>query len=139
MLKSYLPESTMQIVYRSLSESVINYGLTSFGFASDYKIEKIQKLQDKCVKTTVGKNPSNLSLEQIYENLGILKVKSLLKYNVVKKYHFNGKFRMKIENSYLTRLQKTEQYHVPPWSNKYGKRTLDYVIPELYNSLPAKL
>jgi len=60
-----------------------------------------------------------MSIEQIYKNLGILKVKSLLKYNVIKKYRFNGKFRMKIENSYLTRLKKTEQYHIPPWSKTH--------------------
>jgi len=71
----------MLTVHRSLVESILNYGITAWGLASDYKIEKLQRLQDKCVKTLRGKN-SNLPTEQIYETLELLKVKSSVKYQV---------------------------------------------------------
>jgi len=53
-LRLYVPENVMLIVYRSLEETVLDYGLTARGSASDYKIKKIQKLQDKCVKSLAG-------------------------------------------------------------------------------------
>ena len=88
-LKRYVPENVMLAEYRSLVESTLNYGATAWGLASDYKIEKLQNLQDKCVKTLLGKN-STLPTEQIYETLELLKVKSLVKYKLIKiSFHFS--------------------------------------------------
>jgi len=138
-LRLYVPESVMLIVYRSLVESVLDYGLTAWGLASNYKIAKIQKLQDKCVKTLAGKNLESFSLDQIYEKFGLLKVTSMVKFKLIKRYHFNTLYREEKSHPHQTRLNRTPQYKIPVWCNKYGKRTLEYVIPSLYNSLPLNL
>jgi hypothetical protein len=65
-LRWYVPRKILILIYHALVESVISYGITIWGWASDAHIKKIEYILDRIVNYIVGEKHNVLIKEKIY-------------------------------------------------------------------------
>ena len=81
-LKNYLPSNILLLIYRSLVESHLNYGITLWGFGNLTRLKKLQKQSIRAV----AKAKYNAHTENIFKKLQTLKVEDLFKLSCLKIY-----------------------------------------------------
>jgi hypothetical protein len=133
-LKFYVDTRILKIVYKSLLESILRYGVQIWGGTNLVHISKLMKVQGKCLKLVVkGREMSNYELLKASDTLtpkGFYEF-----YNIIN--NFGDNFYKKItECRYAVRRKK---YIVPRVYNNYGERTLKCIVPKLYNKLPDSI
>lgn len=123
-VKYAVPQNVMWILYKSLFESLLRYGLTIYGFSAKTHLKSIVSIQNNLVKT-IFRPESN------YINK-ILNLSNLHKFLLTMKYFHIEKFRVKNEVSYNLRNQN---FRVPKINSNYGKRLPTYFVPKILNSI----
>jgi hypothetical protein len=133
-IKDVLNMKNKMIIYEAWISSHLRYGIEVYGFAAEYLIERLQKIQNKIVKLLFGKN--NIKTEHIYKEKKILKVLKLRDYTVIINNYFTNKHK-KFNKDKLLRIRTTTQrLEVPRWNNAYGTRNKNWYIPVIFNKLP---
>lgn len=123
---------SLVLLYKSLVESHLRYGISSWGSAGEHVINKLQLIQNRFIKmlgNKFGMKDKNI----ICQNFNILMIKDLYEKTVLEKFYFKIDLCDKIINRYNTRMMEREMVSLPMTTNKYGKRTLDYVVKSLVN------
>lgn len=138
-LKFILPSDIMRTVYLALVESILSYGLLSWGNASKTHIEKILSIQNKIITCIASKRLRHIDVSQYYRDINILPISDLYVYRLILKYYFQPEFKIIEDHKVNTRLRLLNNYKIPSFNNKHGKRMLQYNIPEIFNSLPIDL
>lgn len=137
-LKRILSKECLKSVYHSLFESHIAYGITVYGFASDYILKPLIRLQDSVVKKICA-GIVDEDFDVYYRSLDLLSFSKLLTYKSI----INNYSRLQncevIGHSYGTRQMLQGNLISAPFTNKYGKRTFNFAIPKIFNSLPLEL
>jgi len=140
-LKCFVPVSTLKIIYLSLAESTLRYGITTWGHSCKTNLNNVQLVQNALVKLLVKKNifsqRRNISL--LYQNLTLLPVQALLWYRILTQHISDSEYKRKVEHEHNTRFTKNDGMLVPKYNNKYGQRTLEYNVPKLFNMLPSNI
>ena len=122
------------MLYSALVEAHLNYGLTVWGGASKYLIDRLERTQNSVISNlTLSRRADNAD----YRQLGVLKVSNLYKYRIVTKYYYNREYRIQRREYQCTR--GATKFHVRRTNNKYGDRLKSKVIPEMLNELPDSL
>jgi hypothetical protein len=122
------PIHIKRIIYFSLVESLIRYGLASYATAPEYIMKPLRTILDRIHKVL---------FHDIHpKTLGIMKLDDLKTYLTLEKFYFETNFRKQRETQYARR---TDLYVVPRYKNEYGKNTFEYRIPTSLNSLPSEL
>lgn len=142
ILKFKVPYRTLRILYLALADSIISYGLTSYGRTYKTYLNKIYKLQVNLLKTIV----SNKIRDKYKDNdPGLFchcKVMSV--FNKSNMLIILDKF----EKISLLKKKRTSQsrvlsylpmYQLPRSNNAYGMRTAEYILPATLNKIPDYL
>ncbi|KAL1446272.1 hypothetical protein WDU94_000594 [Cyamophila willieti] len=119
----FLPRSVKWILYKSLFESLMRYGLTIYGFASKSSLNSIHKLQQKIVRVLFN---SDSRKEEI------MSLQELQTYDLILKYFFHPDLKNKKITKY--KLRK-ECYHVYKNNTTYGQRLPLYFLPTFLNNV----
>lgn len=134
-LKFVLPHCTLKIIYFSMVESILRYGIRTWGHTSNIYIKYIQNLQIAIIKKIVPPNiyrqRSNLKL--LYGSEGLLPIKGLLWYIIIMDNEGDSKYKKQPVHNHTTRFTENKGLITPRVTNKYGSRTLKYLIPEIFN------
>ena len=71
----------------------------------------------------------------------MLPVRGMLWYNIVNQQIVlsDSLFREKVNHAHNTRFAHNEGLVVPKCTNKYGERTLQYLVPTIFNKLPMSI
>jgi hypothetical protein len=117
-----------RIVYFSLVESQLRYGITVYGHAPQYFLHPII--------TTTNRIQRSLFAGKDVKQLGILDLKNLQKYIIIIKYYFDETYRNIHETNYNTRHRR---YISTRYNTLLGKNTPQYFVPVLLNELPQDL
>lgn len=125
-IKHCVPQRVMWVIYKSLFESLLRYGLTCYGFASKTTLNQISAIQINIVKS-VFKETSEYPSK-------ILNIHDLHKFILILKYFFCPEYRQKEKTPYLMRNQG---FKVTKVNSSYGKRTPSYFVPHALNSLES--
>lgn len=137
-LRHILPKNILKTIYISLFESIFSYGISIWGQASDYLINKVESLRQRAIKTICagcnlcssgnGVNCLNvLSVSQLHRSrLIINNFKSLENYDIV-------------GHAYNTRHRLAGSLRNEMFTNKYGSRTLNVKLPRIFNSIPPNI
>lgn len=140
-LKYFVPVNILKIIYLSLAESTLRYGLTTWGHSCKTNLNHLQSVQNSMIKLLVQKHifsqRRNISL--LYQNLTILPVQALLWYKILIQHISDSIYKRKVEHEYNTRFTKNEGMLVPKYNNNYGQRTLEYNVPKIFNMLPSNI
>lgn len=137
LLRNILNNKNKRILYNAWIESQLRYGIEVFGFATDYIINRLQKLQNKIVKVLFGNNKD--STKQTYKKNEILTISKLRDLIIIKNNYFLNNHK-KCTSEKQTRLRaKSLRFEIPKWENKYGLRIQRFYVPKIFNRLPKEL
>ncbi|KAL0871061.1 hypothetical protein ABMA27_004866 [Loxostege sticticalis] len=128
ILKNRIPFPVKMMLYNSLAESYIQYGLGSYGRTFITYLNKIYNLQIRILKNIVTdkiRRQFHDDDSMLFKHCNILPVHTQVKYLLLK-----NTFLMKIYN-----LKSS----TPGANNMYGERTAGYIVPRLINNLPSEL
>ena len=114
----------MKMVYHSLVESHLRYGITAWGMSTH--CSRLQKSQNRILK--MFKN------REVFLNINNLFIISTLNefFSVVR-------YRVQVDHLHETRWKEDGRYKVPRFRNFYGMCTLECQVPRICNELPTEL
>jgi hypothetical protein len=125
-----------KLVYESCIMSITRYACSIYGTTSNGLIERLQKLHNKAVKVLFKNDRTKKQTTEIFREHQILTIKQLVDYTIIAQNYFETNFKLPVER----KVRNNNNWLVEPkWRNSYGKRGLSYLIPHLFNKLPAEL
>ena len=147
-LRYNAPLKTCIQVYYAIFYSYLNIGCNVWSFTNEKNIEDIQILQNKCVRIMTFA-PFNSNTDQSFIDLGLLKVREVIKMNQLKVvYDFYDK---KLPNDLMSlfllssNVHSTNQVlnsainnliHIPSFDTViYGKNSIKYHCAKLWNDM----
>jgi len=115
------------LVYSSLAESYIRYGIAAWG--SSTHCTQLQKSQNRLIKILrkSGCKKSFLNIENIF------------KITLLNEFYDDSEFRQAIDHEYSTRQKTQGKYKTSKYWNLYSMNTLRCTMPRLFNGLPGDL
>lgn len=137
-LKYCVPRSVLYSVYFALVDSIIDYGIVTYGSTFNVHINKIKQLQLRFVKMLVSedlKNKAKANYETLFKKCNILPVDKKFLLKIAKEAYWQDKFKIKLKGKVITRQVLKGKFFVPRVNNFYGKRTKEYLVPKLFNSM----
>lgn len=143
ILKFKLPYKILRMLYLSLADSVISYGLSTYGRSYKTYLENIHKLQLSILKTITPKN-INKQYKDDYTNLflhcKVINVFDKIKMAIITEEYNNINTLAKTSRPcHLRALSYLPTFRLPGYTNEYGRRTWEYMLPNVLNNLPSKL
>lgn len=137
ILKYKIPLSVLLEIYTALADSIISYGLSSYGRTFPSYLVKIYNLQLRILKVIIPKKLkekfkfNEAALFEFCKTHPVhIKVKKLL---IIENYF---KFNEFVMHSKLTRQITNKILKTIGAKNFYGERTTQYLVPRLINELP---
>ena len=124
-LKYCSNRNILQLIYYSLAESYMRYGISAWGSATGTK--KLQKMQMRLFKIIGISETKFLNVSNIY------------KLTLVNLFYEEKQYSVKIDHDIQTRRKTEGRFKVRKWNNVYGKFSLPILIPTLMNELPVNL
>jgi hypothetical protein len=137
-LNSVVSKKTMLVVYYSLADSVLNYGLHVYGRTFQTYLHNIKNIQTRFIKFLVSKKNKikcKGNYDELYKICKILPIHLRVQYLIALDNYYNSEYKIRKQNKYNTRnvrLKKLVQHCV---KNYYGKRTNKYMVPKLCNEI----
>lgn len=145
LIKGKIPFTTLLLLYISLAESTIAYGLSSYGRTYKSHLDKIYSLQLRLLKKIVPekiKYKFKSDYTKLFKFCKILPLQEKVYKTLLVEYFFDEKLRTQknyATNQLLTRNMIKPKLYLPNYNNQYGKRRLNYTIPQLINQLPEDI
>jgi hypothetical protein len=139
-IKYFVPRTTLKVIYKSLAESLIRYGIGSWGNCTNTNLKRVMLAQKSILRLIVSKNVCTAARNNIslyFKKLNILSAKGLFWQRIVLDQFLKNEYKIRPRHAHNTRFKLNEGYIVPQYNNKYGKRTLEYNVPKLLNTLKA--
>lgn len=142
ILKDRIPFKVKLMLYNSLAQSYIQYGLSSYGRTYSTYLNQIYRLQLKILKIIVS---TQIKIQFQNDDIGLfrhcktLPVHTQFKFNLLKEHFFNAKFKKEVKHPVYTRAVAQNRLLEPRARNTYGERTASYLVPRLINNLPTDL
>lgn len=139
-IKHCVSRKVMYVLYYALADSIVSYGLSSYGLTFITYINKIRNIQIRLLKYLISKSTKkklNKEYDKLFKICKILPIDLKIKQLLILEQYKKNKYKIKREHGYPTRKQGT--LLVPGTTNYYGERTREYLIPKLCNDLPQHL
>lgn len=127
-IKHSVYQSVMWVLYKSLFESLVRYGINCYAFASNTTLRSIESLERNVIKQIFNLNSPYISQ--------IMSVQNLHKYLLILKYFFKFEYRSKNVTKYNIRRLL---FVVPRVKSNYGKKTPEYFVPTFLNCLDNEI
>ena len=146
-LNKYLPPNILKLLYASLIEPYIAYGLEAwYGTHSTY-VQKVSILQKKSVRAILSL-PYNEHTTASFKHLNVLKLEDLYQYKIAlfmyktlylsQNCYFSGQFKQNLNNhNYNTRNRNN--FIIPKFCRKKSQSATTYQCTTLWNKLPQEL
>ena len=145
-LRKFLTMPVLRMVYFSLFQSYLQYGIISWGNASTTLLRRLEVLQNKAVRS-ICNAPFRSRLDPLYHRCGIIKLGHIHEFEVLKLMHqyFDDKLPMAFTefftkqsniHSYSTRSASSGSFHVPRYSSSRTQKSIKYIGVKLWNALP---
>lgn len=137
-LKFIVNRATLYTVYYTLAESIISYGVSSYGRTFKSYLDQIKLIQIRFLKLLVDKQvKENCKGDYLvlFKLCKILPIHDKVSLMIALEEYRNTEFKTYAGHSYTTRSVTTGKYVVPRTNNYYGQRTRRYLVPKNYNKL----
>lgn len=137
ILRNILTRKNMFIVYTSLIESILRYGITSWGLLYKTSLQPLQTTQNYILKTILNKD-MRYSTELIYNNNSILDIRGLCILSILMYIQKNKQIEP-IQHNHETRAKNRKDLMLPKLNKGISQRCVDYIGVKLYNKLPPEI
>ena len=144
--RKYMPAHALRLIYNSLVDSYLRYGIASWGTSATYLIHGLQAAQNRVLKLLL---PYNTAVsDSHYKHLKILNVENLFKMNVGKFMHslYHGynppAFDSLIQicsHSYSTRHAQNAHFALSYPRTETGKKGMGFIGVKCWTDIPANL
>lgn len=135
-IKRIVPLRIKVMIYKTLCESVIRYGLETYGYTTETNLKPIKSAHKKIIKATLYPHTTKNQRMELMRKFQILNFENLHKYIMTISYYYEDIYRQIQDSSYNTRHI---HYIMPNIRNNYGASTFEHQIPKLLNELPDEL
>jgi len=136
-IKTILNNKQKKIIYDAWIGSILRYGTEIYGHASEYLINRLQKIQNKLIKILFG-NGKKYKTHILFKKNRIMNIKEIKDFAILSKYYFNNKY--KNYTSCHSRIRGgNRKFRLPQWRNQYGKRRREWYIPEIFNDVSENM
>lgn len=136
-LGEVLETKELKVLYYSLVESHLIYGILAWGSAAKTHLKNLEIIQKKILKIIFKKEQTYPS-DALFEESGVLDVRQLFYFHCNVKQHNDQNYLTKFEHMYSTR-QRGHTYKVPFIKKTIGQKSYTYLGPKLYNSLNIEI
>ncbi|KAL0893100.1 hypothetical protein ABMA27_014739 [Loxostege sticticalis] len=139
-IKTKVPYKILRNLYLALVESLISYGITSYGRTFKTYLNKIYSIQLRFLKLIV---PKNVKLQHVgnYHDLfkfcKIIPIHQKVQYSLLTEQYYREDICIPIKHNKLTRKATSKKMNIFRANNIYGQRTSKYIIPRLINAIPT--
>ena len=147
-LRYNVPLNICMQVYYAIFYSYLNIGCNVWSFTSDENIDDIQVLQNKCVRIMTFA-PFNSNTDQSFIDLGLLKVREVIKLNQLKVVYdfYDKKLPDDLMSLFIlsSNVHSTNQalnsainnlIHIPSFGTvTYGKNSIKFYCAQLWNNM----
>ena len=137
-LGNYVDYRTLKIIYNALVESIIRYGIESWGGTANTHMKKIENVQKRILKSFHRKKQKTIE-SNIYKLNYFLPASQLYEYVIIINNFFSCLYKTPVQHEQMTRQITTGQLKIPSFKNEYGKRTRDFIIPYIFNKMPNEI
>lgn len=141
ILKYKLPYNALRLLYLSMADSIINYGLSSYGRTYKTYLRYIYNLQIRLLKTIVPlkiKYRYRDNYQKLFQYCKVMSVYDKIKVAIITEYRDKiPNLELRHRPSNLRNLEYLPPYKVPTCNNEYGKRVWNCVLPTTLNELPS--
>ncbi|KAL0841570.1 hypothetical protein ABMA28_015229 [Loxostege sticticalis] len=147
ILKDRIPFKVKLMLYNSLVESHIQYGLSSYGRTYSTYTNSIFNLQRRILRLLVSTNIKKQFYDDdngLFNYCQVLPVETQFQYSILKENFFKEQYIDEIKHHHpvCTRAAARNQLELRTMTgtnNTYGKRTTAYLVPRFINDLPPDL
>jgi len=129
-LKKFLSSSFLKQIYFSWVQSIIQYGILSWGGDYFNNIKPLLNTQKRLIKIITFKT-------EISENL-FLNARKLYIYNILI-YLYKNRSVCKIKEPVSYSLRNKFIYEIPKLNREIFRKSFAYLAPKIYNSLPENI
>ena len=138
--KNHLPHFALKMLYISLIQSHLQYGISAWGNSSN--IGHIVKLQKKALRI-INNKPFRAHTEPLFKNNKLLKIEDIYKFNVLLFMHDYVHSRHKLPNSFVNffpqklpgRLTR-QKLNIPQvkFRTKFSSKLTKHSFPTMWNN-----
>ena len=135
------------VIYNSLFESRLRYGLLGWGTAPEASISKLRVLQNRAVRF-ITFAPFHFYVLPLFSTLNVLPFDDLL---FLQKSIFMHNFRYKnlpfmlssycfpVSHSISTRYASNMNYRIPLYKTNRGQKSIKYTGPKVWSEIPKEI
>ena len=148
-LRHVLPRESLILIYMATIQSVIDYGITIWGSAPKYLINKVQKFQNRAARLISNNFNYDIPGSQIVAQLGWQNIDVRRKYltNILTYKCLNNQAPSYLRNmslrsdthGYETRHASSRKLSVPKPNIEKYREAFVYQAPKLWNELPKSI
>ena len=146
-LKNKVPQSVLLLLYNSLVDTYLRYGITSWGSAKTTALAKLQNFQNKIVRYITHSSPLT-DVTPHFKRLNILKIKDLHFLEVSKFMYRNTKHDLPssfdeyfrhIDHHHYTIARDRNTFTLPSPRTDFGKQSIKYLGIQIWSALPEDI
>ena len=146
-LKTFLPLSSLLMLYSSLILPILNYGILAWGNTRNSSLDKICTLQKKSLRI-ICNTAARSHTDPLFFKHKILKVKDIYYFQLGQfMYRYNNNSLPDIFNSMFPKNQtihnyptrQSNEFHLPRLRTLLAQNTFLYTGPKFWNSLDADI
>lgn len=137
-LRQVCPPATLKLLYQSLWESKLSYGIALWGGTFPTHQVALKCTQKLLIRALLGK-PRRTPSAPLFKKLMLLPLRQLYEYRTMKIF-FNrcNQYRHPIAQLAYN-IRKGLMYHAPKPKSELFKTNFIYSAPKIYNALPVSL
>lgn len=136
-LKKYLDVTNLRVIYLSLCQSHIKYGIIGWGGAYKTHMKRVEVIQKWLLRIIYGK-PLLFPSDGLYNISRIMNPHQLFALDMLLAIYMKRINILKSDYNYETRNKKN-QYLVPRAEKRIGQRCCTYLAPRIHSTIPRKL
>lgn len=133
-LRNVCPQNVLILLYRSLFESRISYGISIWGGTYATHLQPLIVTQ-KFILRTIARKPRLHPSWPLFSEFSLFPVRHLFIFKTLKLY-FKSSGNLPIRYPIATSLRRRERFEVPFANVEAFKKSASYLVPKLLNALP---
>lgn len=138
LLKPFAPISVLRSVYFSLIYSRLSYGILCWGGTYFSNLKAIIVKQKRIIRTILNKSMTEPSMP-LFKELKILPLRYIYVYKVLRAFYERSGNIFNNEVDYKDKLRTRNNLFIPKPTVTYFKKTIEYLGPKIFNSLPKDI
>ena len=141
-VRHYLDRHSLMLIYNSLVESRLRYGILSWGTASQQQINRLQVLQNKALRF-LSFSPLDTAMLPLYSHFKVLPLSKLMileQANFMYRFHKNSlpitfkSYCSRPSHGHRTRYAETN-FSLPPLQTKISDKSIKVIGPKIWASI----